>query len=139
MKHLLATLVILSTALLATISSSSCSSPTAAVAPDTIVLAQLDNQLKPFTPSFPFVGASDTCLLRLSCGCLFVLNLDSASGDTSAFSVADLDTLSTRISPHHIIITNLKPAGGDTAIYYFSAVDHLGNTKRDTLWLTGNF
>lgn len=135
MKKLLAFSFFVAVALAATMSGSSCSSTTS-TQPDTIVLAQLNDSLHTYTPSFITVGQHDTCLLRLSCGCLFSLNLDSESGDTSAFSLTDLDTLATtRKSPHHIAITSIASTKGNTAIYYFSAVDHFNNTKYDTLRL----
>ena len=126
-------------ALLASLSGSSCTS-SISTQPDTIVLAQLNSHtLITYTPSFASIGATDTCWLRLSCGCKFVLNLDVSKGDTSAFRLVDIDTMSLDTTPHRIAITCLASTKGDTARYFYSTVDHFGNTKRDTLSLWTSF
>ncbi len=117
-------------------SNSSCSSTTTPSAPDTIHLA-----FKTPAPNFTSIGTVDTSLIWLTCGCSFVLNMDNSGGDTSAFQIVDLDTMTTKISPHNLQV-QVKPgtASGTYAAWYaYSAVDHLGGTDRDTLQISAKF
>jgi hypothetical protein len=64
-----------------------------------------------------------------------------SGGDTSAFQVVDLDTMSTVKTPHRLQIQVKAgtPSGTDSAWFAFWAVDHLGGTDRDTLRVTAKF
>jgi hypothetical protein len=131
MKKLLGISILIGWGIFTIISNSSCESNPSS-APDTIKLS---------TEVFLAPGVSDTDGLRLTCGCEFKLNLMQSGGDTSAFRVTDLDTMSTMKTPHHILmqVTPGFKSGQYNAWYAFWAVDHLGGTDYDTLQLSADF
>ncbi len=132
MKKLLGIGLLIGWSILTVTSNSSCESTTSNTSPDTIKLSSTVI-LSP--------GIADTDGLRLTCGCAFVLDLQTSGGDTSVFQVTDIDTLAKVKTPHRLVVT-LKPgtpSGVYNAWYAFSAVDHLGGTDRDTLLLAANF
>ena len=137
MKKLLAISLLLGWGIFTIATNSSCSStPATSTEPDTIHLAFLSQPV-----TFKAADVPDTSEIWLSCGCTFVLYQSQSGGDTLAFQVVDLDTLSMKKTPHHLQI-EVKPgtpSGTYTAWYGFWAVDYLGGTDRDTLQVSAKF
>lgn len=131
MKKLLGISILIAWGIFTIATNSSCES-NPSTAPDTIKLS---------TEVFLAPGASDTNGLRLTCGCPFTLNLNNVGGDTSAFQVIDIDTMTQVKTPHHLVMSVKPgtPSGSYNAWYAYSAVDHNGGTDYDTLQLSANF
>jgi hypothetical protein len=132
MKKLLGISLLLAWGIFTIASNSSCESNPSASAPDTIKLA---------TTIFLAPGVADTNGVRLTCGCPFVLNLNNAGGDTSAFQVVDIDTMTKVKTPHHLVmwVTPGTKSGIYNAWYAYSALDHNGGTDYDTLQISSDF
>jgi hypothetical protein len=67
--------------------------------------------------------------------------MDNTGGDTSAFRIVDLDTMTMKKTPHRLVIeVKLETLSGIyNAWYAYSAIDHNGGTDYDTLQLYTNF
>ncbi len=84
-------------------------------------------------------GKSDTVNVWLTCGCPFALNV---AGQGGYFVMSRLADDTSRITPHKLIfsLSNTFPANQHQMIgsIGLSAVDHFGNTKTTTLYLSGS-
>jgi hypothetical protein len=144
-KHLAFAALIIGMAITTIAVTNSCSSHTAKLAAavpaeafqDTIHLVS-----SPEMASLSSFGAMDTVQLWQSCRCLFTLQQTGQGGDTKFFIVHRIDP-DTGFLPLHEI-TFSAPASGKlhqpySAWYAFSTVDHFGNTKYDTVRVSGYF
>jgi hypothetical protein len=87
-------------------------------------------------------GATDTVQIWLSCRCLFRMQQIGQGGDTKFFLTHRIDPDTGYLPEHEITFS--APASGKlrqpySAWYAFSTIDHYGNTKYDTVRVSGYF
>lgn len=119
---------------LAAISSNSCSSGTSNPNPvaDTIHLVSNTQRI-----TFQSDSTADSIRIWLSCGCEYRLISMGSGGNTSLFTEQSLTSDTAFVTPHYLRF-QYRGSVKDSAWYAFSAVDHYGNTKYDTLRVTAN-
>ncbi|MFI5201760.1 MAG: hypothetical protein ACHQNE_05195 [Candidatus Kapaibacterium sp.] len=113
----------------AAMSSNSCSSGTSNPNPvdDTIHLVSNAQQI-----TFHSDSTVDSIRIWLSCGCKYRLITMGSGGNVSLFTEQSLTSDTAFVTPHYLRFQYHGPAKG-TTWYAFSAVDHYGNPKYDTL------
>jgi hypothetical protein len=116
----------------AVISMSACNVVTVPDVNDTINLVH-----SPSVVTLSDAPTMDTLKVWLSCGCRFVLHQTGSSGDAAAFATVRMNDDSDQLTPHKFAI--FVPPSAVKKHYdgwiSFSAVDHYGNTKYDTVHL----
>jgi hypothetical protein len=140
LKYLLFAAMIYGLSGLATVSTNPCSSHNVtpiAVFNDTIRLVS-----SPQPVILSRFGAMDTVQLWQSCRCLFRIQQIGQGGDTKFFLMHRLDPDTAKIPLHQITFS--APASGSlrqpySAWYAFSTITHYGNTKYDTVRVSGYF
>src|SRR5665213_3176801 len=132
LKSILSIASLLALLALAAISSNSCKNSTTSTNPvdDTIHLVSNAQ-----TITFRSDSTADSIQLWLSCGCKFSLITSGSGGDVSRFTVQSRTPDTAWTTPHYLRFQYQSQLGvaKDSAWFAFSALDHFGNTKYDTL------